>query len=173
MIGESKVVLRPLTEQDIQIMEQWESYDESSNQWYQKMLRGRNSKIFAITTREGRLIGDIGLAEISWRGGDAELFIRIGQESDWNKGYGMDAVVALLELAFAEMKLKRIYLRVHKDNVRAIRCYEKCGFKKEGVVRRRVEGGSRVEKVFLMSVLRDESMSLPGATGASPVKKIS
>ncbi|HHV61827.1 MAG TPA: GNAT family N-acetyltransferase [Firmicutes bacterium] len=173
MIGESKAVLRPLTEQDMQVMEQWKSYDEASSQWYQKMLRGRNCKIFAITTREGRLIGDIGLAEISWRGGDAELSIRIGQESDWNKGYGMEAVMALLELAFSEMKLKRIYLRVHKANTRAIRCYEKCGFKKEGVVERRLDGNSRVEKVFLMSILRDEFMSLPGRIGVGPLRKIS
>ena len=50
----------------------------------------------------------------------------------WDQGFGTDAVRTLVEYAFRSMRLSRVYLRVFTSNVRAIRCYEKVGFRKEG-----------------------------------------
>ena len=74
-------------------------------------------------------IGDLELDHISWRRSEAELRIRIGEKEYWNKGYGTDAVRALLDLARNNLGLRHIYLRVYRFNHRAIRCYEKCGFR--------------------------------------------
>ena len=46
-----------------------------------------------------------------------------------NKGYGTEAIITFLDYYFNEMNMKKLYLEVAKFNKRAIRCYEKCGFK--------------------------------------------
>ena len=38
-----------------------------------------------------------------------------------------------MRLAFDKMNLHRVWLNVYDFNARGIRCYEKCGFEREGV----------------------------------------
>ena len=81
-------------------------------------------------------IGDLELVDIRWQKKEAEIRIRIGEKGYWNKGYGTEAIRKILSKAFQEMGLQRIYLRVYDFNLRAIRCYEKCGFRKVGILKR-------------------------------------
>lgn len=174
MIEGTKVVLRALTEQDMQKIQQWENDNEIGSlmgkdptthlahlDWYERMLHGKRSKFLAIQTKTGRLIGDIGLAEICWRRQEAELaVVRIGEKRYWDRGYGMDAIRTMLAFGFGELRLKRVYLRVLRDNVRAIRCYEKCGFKRQGVLRRRVGSSPESTKEILFMVVSREDFSI-------------
>ena len=62
----------------------------------------------------------------------------------------------MLNLAFREMNLHRVFLRVDADNARGIRCYEKVGFRHEGTLR---EVGFRESEYFdqhMMSILASE-----------------
>lgn len=167
MYSGSKVVLRPLLEQDLKILASWDedaevaylmgstSKDhENTTEWYLKMMRSSTSMMFMVETRDGIPIGDIELTEIAWRRGEAELVVRIGEKSYWGQGYGTDAVLTLLHMAFTRLKLNRVYLRVLKHNERAIRCYTKCGFLKEGIVRRRFEGEDNPREILLMTMTR-------------------
>jgi RimJ/RimL family protein N-acetyltransferase len=74
----------------------------------------------------------------------------------WNDGYGTDAVHTLCRFGFEHMNLHRISLEVNADNERAIRAYEKAGFRIEGRLREAafVHGG-RVD-VLVMGVLASE-----------------
>jgi RimJ/RimL family protein N-acetyltransferase len=58
---------------------------------------------------------------------EAELAIRIGDKNYWGKGYGADAVSTLVNY-WLSTGLRRIWLKVLPGNIRAVRCYEKCGF---------------------------------------------
>ena len=62
----------------------------------------------------------------------ASSVILIGDKRFWNRGFGTDAVRLLLRFGFLTLGLNNIRLRVHAFNERAIRCYEKCGFKQCG-----------------------------------------
>ncbi len=94
------------------------------------------NKVFAIETlAERKYIGAIGLHRINWICRHAELGMVIGDKNYWSRGYGADAVRVLLRLAFEKLSLHRVQLHVFKFNERAIRCYEKCGFRPEGVLR--------------------------------------
>ncbi len=108
--------------------------------------------MFAIEARDGRVIGGVGLVEISWRKSEAELVVAIGDERYRNKGYGTESVSLLLEYAFCQTKLVRVYLRVFEDNAVAIKCFERCGFRKEWVVARRFEDGGPLRRVILMTL---------------------
>ena len=89
----------------------------------------------SLSTTETALIGHIELDHIAWRSGDAELRIRIGEKDYWDQGYGTRRGAHPRRHAFGSMRLSRVYLRVFSLNKRAIRCYEKVGFRKEGRIR--------------------------------------
>ena len=113
--------------------------------------------IFGICEKEnGQLIGTIGLHKVDWKNRNAELGIAIWKKEYWGRGYGTDAIKALLKYAFHELNLHRVYLRVYNFNKRAIRCYEKAGFKKEGVMREAFWRNGEWHDTILMSILQSE-----------------
>jgi RimJ/RimL family protein N-acetyltransferase len=83
---------------------------------------------FAIETREGKHIGNCTYYGIDRDKGQAELGIMIGDRDYWDRGYGADAVTALLEYVFEKTRLNRLYLKTLVDNKRAQKCFAKCGF---------------------------------------------
>jgi len=123
--------------------------------WHRLSEGNRHQQRFAICTHEGVLIGDTELDHIAWRSGDAELRIRIGEKEFWDQGYGTDSVTALLGYAFSSLRLSRVYLRVFHFNKRAIRCYEKCGFRKEGRLSRPGPFG-KPAVIYLMRIEKEE-----------------
>jgi aminoglycoside 6'-N-acetyltransferase len=58
------------------------------------------------------------------------LDIVIGEPDLWNRGLGTRAVTALLRYLFAEKAASQVVLDPVADNSRAIRCYEKSGFRR-------------------------------------------
>ena len=62
----------------------------------------------------------------------AHLGIIIGEKSSWGQGYGEEAIRLMLEYGFGVLNLNSVELGVYAFNRRAIRCYEKVGFRKIG-----------------------------------------
>ena len=60
---------------------------------------------------------------------EGELGIAITGEMQ-DQGYGTEAVLGMLKYAIDQLGLKRVFLRTNPQNTRAIRVYEKCGFRK-------------------------------------------
>lgn len=90
-----------------------------------------NSKWFSIVTVDGdHHIGSCTL--YNYKDYQAEFGIRIGDKNYWNRGYGTDATLLLLKYGFEVMGLQLVWLKVLPENIRAIRCYEKCGFTRTG-----------------------------------------
>ncbi len=72
------------------------------------------------------------------------------------KGYGTEAVRLLIDYGFKLHNIRRVELSVMANNPAAIRCYEKCGFRKEGVARQAFfSEGAYVDKIY-MGLLRSE-----------------
>ena len=97
---------------------------------YAEELRYANARrhCFAIETLDGKHIGNCMYYNVDEDGVEAELGILIGERDYWDKGYGSDAVTALITQLFKETNLKRIYLHTLDGNIRAQRCFQKCGF---------------------------------------------
>jgi RimJ/RimL family protein N-acetyltransferase len=113
-----------------------------------------NFSICALGSSEP--IGACGLREIDRRNGSAEVSIFIADRKEWGKGLGTDAMRALLDFAFGEMRMERIWLRVFDYNPRAVRSYEKAGYVTEVVLRHdRFHRGAHHD-TYLMAITRPD-----------------
>jgi len=127
--------------------------------WLKTMQSSPNDYIFAIEKENGKHIGNMGLHRINWRDKNCMLGIIIGDIEDWNKGYGTDAIKTILKYAVEKLRLHKINLHVYEYNPRAIRTYEKCGFKKEGLLREGHYYNEKYWDVIVMGILdRDIKM---------------
>lgn len=88
-----------------------------------------------IIMDKGRPVGIITLGSINKVNKNAKIFIAIGETEHHGNGIGTEAVRKIVRLGFGRFKLHKIYLEVFADNAPAIRCYEKVGFEKEGILK--------------------------------------
>lgn len=109
-----------------------------------------------------QLIGFVDLRDVHWNQRDAWVGIGIGEPRYWNNGYGTDAMRLALRYAFMELSLERVSLSVFATNQRAIRSYEKAGFRPEGVKRQVIHRDGMIEDVLYMGILRQEWLTQNG-----------
>lgn len=172
ILGE-KIRLRAIERSDIPAFVRWFNDPEvrkylrmymplsqaQEERWFETQLQDQSSLIFGIETLDGKLIGNIGLHNITWKDRNAYLGITIGEKNYWGQGYGADAITTLLNFAFTQMNLHRVFLTVYEYNQRAIRCYEKCGFKHEGRMRQAHFYDGKYYDELVMGILRDEFLT--------------
>lgn len=105
---------------------------------------------------DDRLLGETDLEIENAAAGEAFVGIGIYRREDWGKGYGTDAMKLALRFAFNELNLRRVSLTVFDYNPRAVRSYEKCGFKIEGRCRGALlKDGQRFDLIY-MGILFEE-----------------
>jgi RimJ/RimL family protein N-acetyltransferase len=104
---------------------------EELKKYIKTRLKDPNSLFFGIFLRKNDLhIGNVKLEPINFKNGIATLGILIGEKIIWSKGYGTEALNNIIEYAFKVLNLGEINLGVLKNNIGAIKAYEKAGFKK-------------------------------------------
>lgn len=134
--------------------------------WFERMLtHPADERVMAIDVKEStpdsqaeswKHVGSWAFNHIDWRVHAAEFGIIIGDKSYWNQGYGTDAVRLLVKHGFNTLNLNRIFLEVFETNPRAIRVYEKAGFKLEVRQRQDEYKNGKYIDVLMMSIIRDE-----------------
>ncbi len=100
--------------------------------WYTADGTSSSSYVLAIETLNGRHIGNCGCFNIDDIRREVEIGIMIGEKSYWNHGYGEEVLRTLVQHLFENTHVDRIYLKTLDWNLRAHRCFEKCGFKSCG-----------------------------------------
>lgn len=101
------------------------------------------------------LIGQCGLYRIDHFNRRCELGISIGREF-WGKGFGQDAVRALVDYAFNHLNMNRVALQVLADDPRAVTAYRKAGFSEEGRLRQQAWVHGDFADELMMAVLRED-----------------
>lgn len=184
MLQGERVFLRPFEPSDAKLYRRWRADPEpmALAGWTPRAplsLAQSTARMDRLATEQGkdyytfviclltdeRAIGEVGLADLDRVNGSAQLGIFIGEMDEWGKGYGTDAVNAIVDFGFAELRLERIWLEVWTENPRARRSYEKAGFILEATLRNdRYESG-RYTSGHVMSILRDEWLSRSSPPG--------
>lgn len=125
--------------------------------WFESIQQRKDLAIFAIRLCESdQLIGTCQLHSIDPIHRTAELQIRIGEIAQRGHGFGSQAVRLLLDFAFKDLNLHRVYLHVFATNTPAIRTYEKVGFLHEGLLREAAYIDGCYVDMAVMGILRDE-----------------
>ena len=173
-IAGERVTLRAWERDDIQI--RWESDQTADTEeqrlrdWHEapRSLQQREAEFEAqvaepdpatvamIIEADGRVVGDINLFHIDTRNRAASIGLSIWRAEDRGRGFGTDAMRALLRWGFGELNLHRVELSVDPANERAIHIYEKLGFVHEGRRREAHYGDGRYVDDILMGLLGRE-----------------
>lgn len=109
-----------------------------------------NRHEFGVDTLDGQHIGNCVYYNVNQAERKAELGIMIGNRDYWNQGYGAEVVNTLLQHIFEKINLEKIYLTTLTWNIRAQKCFKKCGFSECGKV---IRDGSTF---LLMAIQREE-----------------
>jgi RimJ/RimL family protein N-acetyltransferase len=126
--------------------------------WYESYLAARDRNVrLAITLSDTRqYVGNVNLTGIHAVNRSAEFSILIGEKTAWGRGVGSEAANLMLRHAFGDLNLNRIYLTVLASNQRALRLYERLGFRTEGTQRQAVFKNGAFHDLVMMSLLRHE-----------------
>ncbi len=120
----------------------------------------KNHIVFAIVEKDtNKVIGNCGLHEVNEVHRRASFGIFIGEKTYWNQGIGTEATSLTLDYGFNIMNLNNISLEVVEYNQRAIRCYDKVGFKYIGKRRDYVFMAGKYHDVLIYDILAPEFKS--------------
>lgn len=109
-----------------------------------------------ITTLEDDSgIGTIILTDINLKNGVAQVHIKIDKNKGRGKGYGKDALNAIVNYAFDELRLNCIYAEVLECNIISQKLFETCGFKREGILCARVYKSGKYNNIISFSKLKE------------------
>lgn len=168
-----RIHLRKMTGEDVDVYHTWRNdvevmrttnpsmdvytWEDTNGFVNQIILHASSSKSYMIVdSQTNRPIGITSLIQIDLKNRNAECIIDIGEKEYWGKGYGREALKLLLDYAFLEMNLHRVSLRVFSFNEKAIKLYEKLGFKQEGISRQFLFREGQWHDLVHMGILQQE-----------------
>jgi RimJ/RimL family protein N-acetyltransferase len=109
-----------------------------------------------VRSSDAEIIGLIHAA-IDWRNNLAHIGqIVVGDPALRGLGIGTAALIAFLRICFDDLSLHRAQIFVDEENTAAITCYQKAGFKVEGLMREASKVGDTYISWHSMSILEEE-----------------
>lgn len=141
--SEELVYLRPMEEADADDIVAWRNKErvrhnflyrklftkEGQLNWLHTQVEPGHVAQFMICEKDsGRAVGSVYFRDIDREKSRAEYGIFIGEDDAVGKGYGTQAARLALNIAFEELGLKTVFLRVFEDNIGARKSYERAGF---------------------------------------------
>ena len=155
---DADLLLQMINDEEIERMMWGYSFPVAHHQqikWIEN-LSSEKSVFRAMIDVNGTAIGTAILSDIDMRNGIAEIHIKLANACERGKGYGTDAISALVAYAFNELRLNCVYCRIKEDNIASQKAFEKSGFIKEGCLRSRVYRNGRHYDFFEYSVLKSD-----------------
>lgn len=118
-------------------------------------LKNGDSLHYTITDDTDEYLGTISLKNIDLINRNAEYAVVIRKVAQ-GKGVACKATILVLNKAFEELGLHRVFLSVLSNNEAAIRLYERCGFNYEGEFRDHFKCGDGYLNWKWYSMLKEE-----------------
>ncbi|MFT4605333.1 MAG: RimJ/RimL family protein N-acetyltransferase [Rhodothermales bacterium] len=128
-------------DQELNRLDSEAPYEEESFGTFKKRFenliaqRDPESQDFEIYDEEGTLIGVAFVSGISCHHLHCSIGVTIGERDFWGRGYGKEAMNALLKHCFESIGMHRVMASVFEYNAAWKRLVEGCGFVTEGTDR--------------------------------------
>lgn len=165
-----KTTLRPILATDIPLLTRWINDPDvrpfvsgvfpvtegQEQEWFAQRSKKDENDIILVIEADGRPIGSMGIHRINWQTRVATTGALIGEKTYWNKGYGTDAKMALLQYAFDTLNLRKIMSQVKAFNERSVAYSLKCGYKIEGRLRRQHFAFGRYWDEVILGLFRSD-----------------
>lgn len=106
--------------------------EKKEEEWFNKLGEDDKNIVLGIETKEGILIGSMGIHNINWRDRVCTTGAIIGEKEYWGRGFGTDAKMILLDYIFNTLNLQKACSNVISYNKRSLQYSLHCGYKIEG-----------------------------------------
>lgn len=168
------IYLRPMTLEDTDNIVRWRNTDavrshfiyqelftaEGHERWVHTMVEtGRVVQMIICEADGDRPVGSVYIRDIDYTHQKGEYGIFIGEAQARGRGIGTSAAKLMLQYAFTELKLHRVFLRVFADNAQAIGSYERAGFVREACLRDDVCISGVFRDIVLMAALNPDAQN--------------
>ena len=176
-----EVTLTTITHPDVQRMADWLDDEEVNSLWYglddqglplhlgyspHQMLQASSQewdqvygsddrKVYSVYTAEGDHIGE-GQLFVEWPLLEAQLVLIVGRKDLWHHHYGTMALIKLLDEAFENLGLHRVWADVPDYNEHALRMFRHIGFVLEGHLRKTHRKNGEWYDSYAMGLLTEE-----------------
>lgn len=127
--------------------------------WLKRMTTaqetGASLQFVIVEKATQRVIGTCLLFRYDEGSKRAEVGYVLGR-AHWRRGLMFEALTALLRYAFGEVGIRRLEAEVHPDNQGSNGVLQKCGFVREGLLRKRWTGKGETYDTYIYGLLADE-----------------
>ena len=126
---------------------------ENTIEWYEK--NKKNNKRYDMVIEYNNIpVGVIGIINIDKKKG--EYYITLGEKKFKRKGISFIASKKILDYAFNDLKLEKVWLCVDEKNIAARKLYEKIGFRLEGILIKDIYFKGEMINRCMYGLCRDE-----------------
>jgi len=171
MLESNRIILRKITTNDVSeeyyqwlndtdnnagLAKDYYSMEEIVSYVEQKSQQD-NCYFFAIIDKKNqKFIGTIKLDSYDPAAQHMELGILIGDKNYHGKGYGKEACTLVLDFAFNQLNLNKVWLAVYENNIAAQKLYHSLGFETEGIQKKHVMKRKVLLNKLLMAVFKEQ-----------------
>lgn len=171
MLFGERLYLRLMEEKDVPYKVKWINDPEvrktlnfsypvseiATKQWLNKVALDSSRKDFIVCLKENDTpIGYAGLLNIDVKNSKAESYMGIGEKNCWGKGYAKETRILLLDYAFKELGLNKVYSYVWIENEKMINLNKSVGFKIEGKLEQDIFSHGEYRDRIIMGILREK-----------------
>jgi RimJ/RimL family protein N-acetyltransferase len=170
-----KVSLRAFEPGDYKLINQWRNDDEITDllggnkiyvsaererKWVEEKIMGSPTEQFlaiCLSDEPFEMVGYLSIIHIEWRNRQAEWGgIIIGRKDFRSKGIGTQAAELMLQFAFSELNLNRLYGHWLVENTPSLKMATKLSFQHEGVLRQAVFKHGAYHDVAVLAILQSD-----------------
>ncbi len=119
------------------------------------MARAMKGELAIEHIEDKKVIGGCRITVQSGKHKNADLGYCLNKKY-WNQGLTTEATKLLIGFGFSKLKMHRIYATCDIENIASRKVLQKCGMKKEGILRERFLIRGRWRSSYLFSILRKE-----------------
>lgn len=120
-----------------------------------EMANNYQACLYTIINEDKEIIGSCGFDYIDLENEKAEISYELGKNFQRN-GFAFEAMSALIQFGFRELKLNRMEAKVIANNKKSIQLLGKLAFNYEGTLRKSIKIGNHFTDVAFYSILKKE-----------------
>lgn len=157
-LADAKPMLEWMLEPDIYKKMQYNPKEQSLEKcrnFIKESWTDKRNLHYAVTNGTGEYLGTVSLKNIDEKNKNAEFAIALHPKA-MGKGISAAALDAIMEKAFYDLDLNKVYLYVRSDNERAVAFYRKCRLEYEGCFKEQLYLEGEYKDIYWFALRRSE-----------------